>query len=37
MLGNFFVLAIIAVAFYGFLVYQRRQGRSVQVGNQKLN
>ena len=35
--GNFFVLAVIAVAFYGFLVYQRRQGQTVKVGNKKLN
>jgi hypothetical protein len=31
------MLAVLAAAFFGFLQYQRNQGRSVQVGNKKLN
>jgi hypothetical protein len=31
------MLAVLAAAFFGFLQYQRSQGRSVQVGNKKLN
>jgi hypothetical protein len=36
-LGNVIMLAVLAAAFFGFLQYQRSQGRSVQVGNKKLN
>ncbi|KAL5377241.1 hypothetical protein DPSP01_009906 [Paraphaeosphaeria sporulosa] len=36
-LGNIAMLAILGLAFFGFLQYQRSQGRSVQVGNKKLN
>ena len=35
--GNVLMLAVLAAAFFGFLQYQRSQGRSVQVGNKKLN
>jgi hypothetical protein len=35
--GNIAMLAILALAFFGFLQYQRSQGRPVQVGNKKLN
>lgn len=35
--GNFFVFVVIGVLFYGFLEYQRRQGRSVKVGDKKIN
>jgi hypothetical protein len=35
--GNVVMLAVLAAAFFGFLQYQRSQGRSVQVGNKKLN
>jgi predicted ABC-type sugar transport system permease subunit len=35
--GNIAVLAVLAVAAFGFLQYQRRQGNTVQVGNKKLN
>jgi hypothetical protein len=31
------MLAILALAFFGFLQYQRQQGKTVQVGNKKLN
>lgn len=31
------MLAILALAFFGFLQYQRKQGNTVQVGNKKLN
>ena len=35
--GNVAVLAVLGLAFFGFLQYQRRQGNTVQVGNKKLN
>jgi phage-related protein len=35
--GNVLMLAVVAAAVFGFLQYQRSQGRSVQVGNKKLN
>jgi uncharacterized protein involved in response to NO len=35
--GNVIMLAVLAAAFFGFLQYQRSQGRPVQVGNKKLN
>ena len=35
--GNIAMLAILAVAFFGFLQYQRNQGNTVKVGNKKLN
>jgi phage-related protein len=35
--GNVLMLAVLAAAVFGFLQYQRSQGRSVQVGNKKLN
>ena len=35
--GNFFVLAAIALAIFGYLQYQRQQGRTVKVGDKKLN
>lgn len=35
--GNVAMLAILAVAFFGFLQYQRNQGNTVKVGNKKLN
>jgi hypothetical protein len=35
--GNIAVLAVLGLAFFGFLQYQRRQGNTVQVGNKKLN
>jgi hypothetical protein len=31
------MLAVVAAAVFGFLQYQRSHGRSVQVGNKKLN
>jgi hypothetical protein len=37
MKGNVLMLAVVAAAVFGFLQYQRSQGRSVQVGNKKLN
>ncbi|KAF2832745.1 hypothetical protein CC86DRAFT_377862 [Ophiobolus disseminans] len=37
LVGNVLMLAVLAAAFFGFLQYQRSQGRSVQVGNKKLN
>ncbi|KAF9729604.1 hypothetical protein PMIN06_012802 [Paraphaeosphaeria minitans] len=37
LLGNIAMLVILGLAFFGFLQYQRSQGRSVQVGNKKLN
>ncbi|PSN72509.1 hypothetical protein BS50DRAFT_253455 [Corynespora cassiicola Philippines] len=36
-IGNVVMLAVLAVAFFGFLRYQRNQGKTVQVGNKKLN
>jgi hypothetical protein len=35
--GNVLMLAVLAAAVFGFLQYQRSQGRPVQVGNKKLN
>ncbi|KAH3914786.1 hypothetical protein HBI56_019690 [Parastagonospora nodorum] len=37
LVGNVIMLAVLAAAFFGFLQYQRSQGRPVQVGNKKLN
>lgn len=37
MAGNIAILAVLAVGFFGFLQYQRQQGKTVQVGNKKLN
>lgn len=37
MAGNIAILAVLGVAFFGFLQYQRKQGNTVQVGNKKLN
>jgi phage-related protein len=37
LLGNVIMLAVLAAAFFGFLQYQRSQGRPVKVGNKKLN
>lgn len=31
------MLAILGLAFFGFLQYQRSQGNTVKVGNKKLN
>ena len=31
------MLAILGLAFFGFLQYQRGQGKAVKVGNKKLN
>jgi phage-related protein len=36
-IGNLAILAVLGLAFFGFLQYQRRQGNTVQVGNKKLN
>ncbi|KAI8931076.1 hypothetical protein NX059_012087 [Plenodomus lindquistii] len=36
-LGNILMLGVVAAAVFGFLQYQRSQGRTVQVGNKKLN
>ena len=35
--GNIAMLAVLSIAFFGFLQYQRKQGNTVQVGNKKLN
>ncbi|KAJ5898038.1 hypothetical protein N7504_008326 [Penicillium tannophilum] len=35
--SNFVVIALIAGGAYGYLQYQRRQGRTVRVGDKKLN
>jgi hypothetical protein len=35
--GNVLMLAVLAAAFFGFLQYQRSQGRAVQIGNKKVN
>ncbi|KAJ5653891.1 hypothetical protein N7490_000894 [Penicillium lividum] len=35
--SNIVVIALIAAGGYGYLQYQRRQGRTVQVGDKKLN
>lgn len=31
------MLGVLAAAFFGFLQYQRSQGRTVKVGDKKLN
>jgi hypothetical protein len=36
-IGNLAILAVLAVAAFGFLQYQRKQGNTVKVGNKKLN
>ncbi|KAF2197617.1 hypothetical protein GQ43DRAFT_444108 [Delitschia confertaspora ATCC 74209] len=35
--SNFLILGVIAAAFFGFLQFQRSQGRTVKVGDKKLN
>ncbi|KAH8711831.1 hypothetical protein GQ44DRAFT_626558 [Phaeosphaeriaceae sp. PMI808] len=35
--GNVVMLGVLGAAVFGFLQYQRSQGRTVQVGNKKLN
>ncbi|KAF1941070.1 hypothetical protein EJ02DRAFT_423416 [Clathrospora elynae] len=37
LLGNVLMLGVVAAAVFGFLQYQRSQGRQVSVGNKKLN
>jgi hypothetical protein len=36
-LGNIVILAVLGLAVFGFLTYQRNQGNQVKVGNKKLN
>ena len=36
-IANAAIIAIGAAAFYGYLVYQRRQGNTVQVQGKKMN
>ncbi|KAF2186371.1 hypothetical protein K469DRAFT_631229 [Zopfia rhizophila CBS 207.26] len=36
-LGNILILGVIAAAFFAYLQYQRNQGRTVKVGDKKLN
>ncbi|KAJ5887556.1 hypothetical protein N7495_007597 [Penicillium taxi] len=36
-IGNIFTIAIIGIGAVGYLQYQRSQGRSVKVGDKKLN
>jgi len=36
-LGNVLMLGVIAALGFGFLQYQRSQGRQVTVGNKKVN
>ncbi|KAF2133884.1 hypothetical protein P153DRAFT_330476 [Dothidotthia symphoricarpi CBS 119687] len=36
-LGNLLMLAVLGAAVFGFLQYQRSQGRTVKVGDKKLN
>ncbi|KAL1792515.1 hypothetical protein ACET3X_009022 [Alternaria dauci] len=36
-LGNVLMLGVVAAAVFGFLQYQRSQGKQVTVGNKKLN
>ncbi|KAF1849034.1 uncharacterized protein K460DRAFT_279658 [Cucurbitaria berberidis CBS 394.84] len=36
-LGNVLILGVVAAAVFAFLQYQRSQGRTVAVGNKKLN
>jgi hypothetical protein len=35
--GNVLMLGVVAAAVFGFLQYQRSQGKQVTVGNKKLN
>ncbi|KAJ5164574.1 uncharacterized protein N7500_006404 [Penicillium coprophilum] len=35
--SNIVVIALIALGSYGYLAYQRRQGRPLQAGSKKLN
>ncbi|KAF2496984.1 hypothetical protein BU16DRAFT_507757 [Lophium mytilinum] len=35
--GNIIIIGVLAIAFFGFLQYQRNQGRTVKVGDKKLN
>lgn len=35
--GNIAILAVLAVGFFGFLQYQRKQGNTVKIGDKKLN
>lgn len=35
--GNIVIISVLAVAFFGYLQYQRNQGKTVKVGNKKLN
>jgi len=37
LLGNILVIGVLVAAFFGFTEYQRRQGRTVKVGDKKLN
>jgi hypothetical protein len=37
LVGNVAVLAVLALGFFAFLQFQRKQGNTVQVGNKKLN
>merc|ERR1711977_476520 len=37
LIANAAIIAIGAAAFYGYLVYQRRQGNTVQVQGKKMN
>jgi phage-related minor tail protein len=36
-LGNVLMLGVLAAGIFAFLQYQRSQGKTVQVGNKKLN
>ncbi|KAH6870169.1 hypothetical protein J4E91_009512 [Alternaria rosae] len=36
-LGNILMMGVVAAAVFGFLRYQRSQGKQVTVGNKKLN
>jgi hypothetical protein len=36
-IGNILMLGVLAAAIFGFLQYQRNQGKTVKVGNKKLN
>ncbi|KAJ5466968.1 hypothetical protein N7475_004720 [Penicillium sp. IBT 31633x] len=35
--SNIIIISLIALGSYGYMVYLRRNGRSAQVGNKKLN
>ncbi|KAJ6104705.1 hypothetical protein N7523_011025 [Penicillium sp. IBT 18751x] len=35
--SNLLVIVVIGIGAYGYLDYQRRQGRTVKVGSKKLN